>query len=84
MILTAPSVAQVVIGAPGLALGFGVMVNVLVAVTNPVQGDNAFTVSVKVTLPFDLSAALGLYVQVVNEVGLVKLPVPFDVHNTET
>ena len=37
-------------------------------------------VNVIVTLPAVISAALGVYVQVVNELALANVPVPLDVH----
>jgi hypothetical protein len=47
------------------------------------QGEAAVAVNVNVTLPASLSAALGVYVQVVNEFALAKVPVPLEVHITE-
>ena len=59
----------------------GVIINVLEDVALP-QGEFPKAVSVSVTKPAALSAALGVYVAVVNEVGLVKVPVPLDDHST--
>ena len=39
-------------------------------------------VNVRVTLPAAISAALGVYLQVVNEFGLANVPVPLDVQVT--
>ena len=41
-------------------------------------------VNVKILLPAVISAALGVYVQVVKEVAFAKVPVPFDVQVTPT
>src|SRR5512140_1777599 len=57
------------------------MVNVLVEVAFP-QGALPVAVSVKVTLPAVISAALGVYVASVNEVALAKVPVPLELHVT--
>ena len=46
------------------------------------HGEVPNAVKVIVTKPGILSAALGVYVAVVNEVGFVKVPVPLDDHNT--
>ena len=54
---------------------------ILVEVLFP-QGALPYAVKVNVRLPAAISAALGLYVHVVNEVGLVNVPVPFEVHKT--
>ena len=68
------------IAAPADAVGNVDIVSVFVetAFVHP-----AFeAVSVNVTLPAVMSAALGVYVQVVNELGFVKVPVPLDVQVT--
>ena len=54
------------------------MFSVFVEVT-AVHGAFPFAVSVNVTLPAVISAALGLYVQVVNELAFAKVPVPLEV-----
>ena len=46
------------------------------------HGELPNAVKVSVTLPAEISAALGLYVAVVRDVALVNVPVPLDVHNT--
>lgn len=56
----------------------GVMVKVLVEVTLP-HGVFPNALRVKVTLPAEISAALGVYVQVVKELALAKVPVPLEV-----
>jgi hypothetical protein len=57
------------------------MVSVLLDVASA-HGGLPVAVSVSVTLPAAISAALGLYVAVVNEVGFVKVPVPLEVQVT--
>ena len=63
---------------PALTVIGLLMVSVLVAVALP-QGALPIAVSVKVTLPAAISAALGIYVASVNELSSVKLPVPEEV-----
>jgi len=64
------------------AAGAGdVMVSVLVDVTL-LQPGWATAVRVSVTLPAEISAALGLYVQLVKEVALANVPVPLLVQFT--
>ena len=57
------------------------MVSVLLDVALP-QGAFPVAVRVNVTLPAEISAALGVYRQVVSEFGLVNDPVPLDVQVT--
>lgn len=57
---------------------FIVFVSVTVA-----HGAFPSTVRVNKTFPAAISAMLGVYVQVVNEFELVKVPVPFDVQVVE-
>ena len=78
---TAPEVAQVVIAVPATAVIVLIMVNVFVEVALP-QGAFPLAVNVKVLLPKAISAALGVYVHKVNELALVKVPVPFEVQVT--
>ena len=56
---TAPDVEQVVTAVPATDVGAAVIVNVLVDVAFP-QGAFPVAVSVKVTLPAVISAALGV------------------------
>ena len=56
-----------------------IIVKVLVEVTLP-HGALPVAVNVSVTLPAVISAALGVYVAVVNEFALANVPVPLDVH----
>jgi hypothetical protein len=79
VILTAPSIEQVGIAEPALAVGAAVIVNVFVDVA-AVHEPALFAVSFIVTLPALISAALGLYVAAVNDVALVNVPVPVDDH----
>ena len=58
------------------------IVSVFVEVALP-QGELPLAVSVNVIVPAVISAALGVYVQVVNEFALAKIPVPLDVHVIE-
>lgn len=80
VIFTAPLVEQVVTAVPATDVGAGVIVSVLFDVAFPTQGELGVDVNVSVTLPAEISAALGVYVQVVNEVALANVPVPLDVH----
>lgn len=59
VMLTAPDPAQVETAVPAFADGFGPKVKVLVATSVPEQGETAVPVKVKVTLPDEMSAALG-------------------------
>jgi hypothetical protein len=78
VILTAPELAQVLKAEPAVAVGAAVMLIVFVEVTLA-QPALPIAVSTSVLLPAVLSAALGLYVAVVNEVEFANVPVPFDV-----
>ena len=69
---------QVDTAVPASAVGGALIVRVLVEVAFP-QGALPTAVRVSVTLPAVISAALGVYVQVVSEFALVKVPVPPDV-----
>lgn len=73
---------QVSAAGPATAVGEEIMVSVFVAVPFVQPGLNA--VNVNVTLPAIISAALGVYVQVDNELAFVKVPVPLELHTTET
>jgi len=64
------------------ALGLGLIVNVFVEVALP-QGVLPFAVRVRVTLPAEISAELGVYVQFVKELALAKVPVPFELQATD-
>ncbi len=77
--LTAPELEQVEMAVPAEAVGAAVMVNVFVDVAFE-QLVLPVAVNVKVTLPAEISAALGVYVQVVSEVAFANKPVPLDVH----
>jgi hypothetical protein len=81
VMFTAPLVAQVVIDVPATAEAGFVSVNVLVSTTFE-QPALAVAVKVRVTVPAVMSAALGVYVQVVKEVAFVKVPVPLRVQVT--
>ena len=80
MILIAPVLEQVVNAAPATAVGSERIVSVFVLVTFAQPALDA--VNVRVTLPDTISAALGVYVQVVNEFELANVPVPLEVHVT--
>jgi len=58
------------------------MVSVLFEVAFVTHGATALAVKVRVTDPAVISAALGVYSAFVNELALVKVPVPLDVHVT--
>jgi len=75
VMFTAPKGKQVLIVGPETAVGAEVIVSVFVdvAFAHPAC---ATAVSVSVTLPAEISAALGLYVQVVKEVEFANDPVP--------
>src|SRR6218665_1050796 len=77
--LIAPDLEQVVMLVPAIAVGSVPIVIVLVEVTFA-QGALPVAVSVRVLLPASISAALGKYVQSVRELGLLKAPVPLEVH----
>ena len=81
VIFTAPELEHVEIAVPAAAAGACFIVKVFVDVA---FAHGAFPVAVKVsvTLPAVMSAALGVYVAVVSEFGLPKVPVPLDVHVT--
>lgn len=79
MIFTAPEFEQVMMALPALAVGKVFIVSVLFADTEDAQGELGAAVKVMVTLPAAISSKLGVYVAVVNEFGLVKVPVPFGV-----
>jgi len=81
VMLRAPTLEQEVRFDPATAVIGRLIVIVLVAVTLP-QGAFPKAVNVKVLLPAAISAALGVYVQSVNEFGLVNVPVPLDVQVT--
>jgi hypothetical protein len=75
--LTKPTVEQIVIDVPATAVASVTNVNVLVEIS---LGQPEFeAVRVRVTLPAVKSLALGVYVQVVNELALAKVPVPLEV-----
>ena len=75
VMLTGPELEQVFNAVPDTAVGADVIVMVLEEVT---FAQPAFPLAVKtiVLLPAVISAALGLYVAVVNEVALASVPVP--------
>ena len=75
VIFTAPVVEQVVTGVPATAVGAGVIVSILVEVAFA-HGGLPKAVSVRVTLPATISAAVGVYVHAVNDVRLVNVPKP--------
>lgn len=81
VIFTAPEPAQVVTVVPAFAVGAAVIVIVFVEVEFE-HGEFPLAVNVSVLLPAAISAALGVYVHVVNEVWLAKVPVPLDVQST--
>ena len=80
VIFTAAEEEQVVIAVPATAVGAAVMVSDFVDVA--LEQPEAIAVRVRVTPPAEISAALGVYVAVVNDVELAKLPVPLDDHKT--
>ena len=80
MIFIAPVLEQVVRAAPAIAVGSERIVSVFVLVTFIQPPLDA--VNVNVTLPAVISAALGVYVQVVRELALANVPVPLDVQVT--
>ncbi len=59
VIFTAPEFEQVVTAVPATAVGRVLIVSVLVDVALPTQGALGVAVKVNVTLPADISAALG-------------------------
>jgi hypothetical protein len=81
VMFTAPAFAQVDTAVPAAAVGAVVIVNVFVD-TVLVHPDKGLAVKESVTTPAVISAPLGAYVQVVNEVALAKLPVPLAVQAT--
>ena len=81
VIFTAPEAEQVLTVVPATAVGAVVIVSVFVSVAFP-QVPFPAAVSVNVTLPAVISALLGIYVAVVNEAALAKVPVPLDVQST--
>jgi hypothetical protein len=80
VIFTAPEVEQVDTAVPATAEGAWFIVSVLVDVAFEAHGAFGVEVKVNITLPALISATLGVYVAVVNEPALAKVPVPFDVH----
>ena len=78
MILTAPELEQVTTFVPAVAVGGKVIVIVLVDMASKHPAFPA-AVNVRILLPADMSAALGVYVHKVKELASVKFPVPFDV-----
>ena len=72
----APAFEQTVWLPPALAVGAAVMVNTLEEVTAP-QGALLLAVKVKVTLPVEISPALGVYAGL-KVVPLVNDPLPPD------
>ncbi len=81
VIFTAAELEQVDTAVPATAVGAAVMVNILFEVALP-HGEFPIAVRVNVTLPAVISAALAAYVAKVNEVALVNVPVPLEVHVT--
>jgi hypothetical protein len=81
VIFTAPLFEHVVTAVPAAAVGALVIVKVFEEAA-VVQGAVPVEVKVNVTLPDEISAALGVYVQVVKEDALANVPVPLDVHAT--
>jgi hypothetical protein len=81
VIFTAPELEQVLTAVPATEVGAAVIDRFLVEVAFP-HGEFPVEVSVRVTLPAEISAALGVYAAVVNEFAFVKLPVPLDVQVT--
>ena len=79
VIFTAPELEQVSILFPAIAVGNVLIVSVLFAETGEAHGELGAAVNVMVTLPAAISAALGVYVAVVNEFSFAKVPVPFGV-----
>jgi hypothetical protein len=61
------------------AVGPAEIARFLVEVILSAQGEMGVAVRVSSTLPDDISAALGVYVHVVKEFSLAKLPFPLDV-----
>ena len=76
VMLIAPELEQVVISVPAVAELEERIVNTLVSIASEHPASD--TVNVSVTLPAAISAILGLYVQVVSELALAKVPVPLD------
>ena len=70
------------IAVPALEVAALRIVNVLDEVAFP-QGEFPYAVKVIITLPAVISVALGVYVQLDNDVAFEKVPVPLDVHKTE-
>ena len=62
---------------PATAVGDAFITTAFVEVTFE-QGPFPVAVNVRVMVPALISAALGVYVQVVNEVALAKVPLPDD------
>lgn len=83
VIFTAPLFEQVFTSVPATAVGPGVIDNVFVDVTEA-QPVFPLTVSLIVTLPARISAALGLYFAFVKDVVPVKVPVPLLLQRTLT
>ena len=89
--LSVPTVAvapRISVPGPVLVAGVvpvivGIVKIVKVFVDESLPHPALFAVNVSTTLPAILSAALGVYVQVVSVLALAKVPVPLDVHNTE-
>jgi hypothetical protein len=77
---TSIKVEQMLTAVPAEALGAVINDKTLVEVALAQPGFVAL--SVNITLPAAISAALGVYVQVVKELAFVKVPVPLDVHVT--
>jgi len=82
VMFTAPELAQVKTLFPAFDDGAVTMVNVFVEAALP-QGVLPVAVRVRVTLPAEMSAVLGVYVQVVKELAFAKVPVPLDVQVAE-
>jgi hypothetical protein len=72
----APALEQMVKAVPAFAVAALVIDNTLVDVTS--AHAPPFALNVIVTLPAFISSMLGVYVAVVNDVTLVKVPVPLD------
>jgi len=67
--------------APALTVGTGDIVSIIASERSGQGPDGLLVARVNVTLPDDISAALGIYV-VTGFVLLAKLPVPVEVHVT--